>query len=112
MIQLWLKSMPTICAKIMWHKFFRSIRGELNEPEKKVIERKSYPNPTFKMYEEEWAALEGWMETHDAKCPLYKNAGCIGGRMTYSFTPTSIGTVIKVDCACGSKFDATDYGGW
>lgn len=37
--------------------------------------------------------------------------GAIGGTVTLSFTPTSIGTVIKVTC-WGETLDITDYGSW
>lgn len=38
--------------------------------------------------------------------------GAIGGALTYSFTPTTLGVVIKVKCACGKEIDVTDYEGW
>lgn len=39
--------------------------------------------------------------------------GSIGGRFTYSFTPTSLGTVTKVrDNISGEELDVTDYGAW
>ena len=39
--------------------------------------------------------------------------GAVGGSLTYSFTPTSVGTVVKVRHA-GTKeiFDLTDYASW
>jgi len=33
----------------------------------------------------------------------------IGGSITYEFTPTSIGTIIHLACACGKREDVTDY---
>ena len=50
--------------------------------------------------------IQNWMRDHD--CPI-TNVGAIGGRFTFSFTPTSIGTVEKVQCACGEEIDVTDY---
>jgi hypothetical protein len=38
--------------------------------------------------------------------------GAIGGAVTYSFTPTSLGEVVKVKCACGKELDVSDYEGW
>jgi hypothetical protein len=38
-----------------------------------------------------------------------KYAGAIGGHLSYSFTPTSIGEIVKVTCACGAELDVTDY---
>ena len=34
--------------------------------------------------------------------------GCCGGRYTYQFVPTSIGTVGEVICSCGEKFTFQD----
>ena len=36
----------------------------------------------------------------------------IGGGMTYSFTPTSIGTVVKVTYYNGQEINVTDYDSW
>jgi hypothetical protein len=38
-----------------------------------------------------------------------KYAGAIGGHLSYSFTPTSIGEIVTVKCACGAELDVTDY---
>lgn len=45
------------------------------------------------------------------KCSM-RYYGAIGGALTYSFTPTTLGVVIKVKCACGKEIDVTDYEGW
>jgi hypothetical protein len=45
------------------------------------------------------------------KCAL-RYHGAIGGALTYSFTPTSLGVVIKAKCACGKEVDVSDYEGW
>jgi hypothetical protein len=37
--------------------------------------------------------------------------GAIGGHITYSFTPTSIGTVVKIHCI-GEELDVTEYETW
>jgi cystathionine beta-lyase/cystathionine gamma-synthase len=36
----------------------------------------------------------------------------IGGALTYEFSPTSIGCVIKIKCHCGNEVDVTDYNSW
>ncbi|MBU6141855.1 hypothetical protein KGO95_01885 [Patescibacteria group bacterium] len=41
-----------------------------------------------------------------------KKTGPIGRRFTYSFTPTTIGTAVKIGCACGKEEDVTDYDSW
>jgi hypothetical protein len=37
--------------------------------------------------------------------------GAIGGDTTYSFTPTSLGVVVKAHC-WGHELDLTDYKSW
>jgi len=61
--------------------------------------------------DEEITQIENWNVEHDKKCPIlnrkvaeYKSPyGAIGGGRTYCFTPTSIGTIITVECACGEE---------
>jgi len=53
--------------------------------------------------------IKKFQEEHD--CTI-KGLGAIGGQYTYSFTPTNIGTVIKISCACGKEEDITDYEDW
>lgn len=61
--------------------------------------------------EEEVAKMMKWAEEHYDVCPIREH-GAIGGRYTYEFTPTSIGTVCAIKCSCGAKFDATEYDWW
>lgn len=65
-----------------------------------------------------------WQKEHyqKGKCPLFDDgtspacpSGAIGGRVTFSLTPTSVGLVMKVSCGCGKKDserDLTDYDSW
>lgn len=60
-----------------------------------------------------------WQTEHNKTCPYYDDGtkavspeGAIGGRMTYSFTPTGIGVAVTVSCACGAKENITDYDCW
>lgn len=39
-------------------------------------------------------------------------SGAIGGGLTYSFTPTGLGTIIKVKHSSGAELDLTFYEGW
>ena len=56
--------------------------------------------------------LEELKEVHEHTCSLNNNIGTIGGRFTYAFTPTGLGEVFEVSCACGWKKDFTKYEEW
>ena len=43
-------------------------------------------------------------------CSTY--AGAIGGRLSYVFTPTGLGTCVTVKCICGEELDLTDSENW
>ena len=65
----------------------------------------------FPITKEEEQAIEAWKKEHDAKVHSYKTKrmrakadGCCGGRYTYQFVPTSIGTVGTIRCHCGAEF--------
>lgn len=40
------------------------------------------------------------------------DAGAIGGRVSYTFTPTGLGMCIKAQCMCGEEIDLTDVADW
>jgi hypothetical protein len=59
--------------------------------------------------------LNAWMNAHRKDCiwmdpDTYK--GAIGGGPTFSFSDTSLGTVCKVKCICGTEVDITEYQDW
>lgn len=69
--------------------------------------------------QEEFQKYTEWDDKHYPKCKFYDDGtkvdspqGAIGGRLTFSFTPTSVGLIIRVECACGEKIDCTDYSCW
>ncbi len=41
-----------------------------------------------------------------------KQQTAIGGRFSYSFTPTGLGEIAAVHCACGKKKTLTDFSEW
>jgi hypothetical protein len=59
----------------------------------------------FSITEEEWNKIKEWDNTH--KCiykPKYgikKYCGAVGGNLSITFIPTSIGEIVRVDCGCG-----------
>lgn len=83
------------------------------EDELKTMKENYYRG--FPISEEEQKSIREWMDKHDEEvhhaCTLgdkLKLGGCCGGRYTYEFTPTSIGTIGTVKCSCGAKFTFQD----
>lgn len=68
----------------------------------------------FSLDQDEAKKFEDWKRKHDKSCRYAKRGSCgaIGGRFDYCFAPTSLGIVVKVQCACGSEVDLTDYQSW
>lgn len=74
----------------------------------------------FNPSEKEVKAVNDWVDAHcqDRSCPFYDDGGpispvgAIGGKFSYCFTPTGIGTGLVVSCVCGARLDATDYDSW
>lgn len=69
----------------------------------------------FPISEEEQKSIREWMDKHDEEVhhartlgDKLKLGGCCGGRYTYKFTPTSIGTIGTVKCSCGAEFTFQD----
>ena len=59
--------------------------------------------------------LKRWRQEHDKTCRLVNTRDLnvpAGGRITFSFTPTGVGTAFRVSCACGASKDLTDYSTW
>ena len=48
-----------------------------------------------------------WNKKHQKKCKLKDKECAIGGRLTYIFNPTNLGTITTVKCACGAELDLT-----
>lgn len=68
----------------------------------------------FQLNDNEQDQLKKHLAKHDKKCEFANsmNQGAIGGRLTYMFTPTSLGMITKVKCACGKVFNLTDVSEW
>lgn len=56
-----------------------------------------------------WVKEKKLVDSIDPAEPYY---GAIGGALTYSFTPTGIGMIVKVTHATGNELDLTDYDEW
>jgi len=66
----------------------------------------------FSLDPKELEKRKEWEENHNLTCPYTSYSGAIGGRLTFSFTPTSLGVIAKIKCACGEETDLTDYDLW
>lgn len=47
-------------------------------------------------------AAEEWIKTHKCKLRGRRLRAAIGGKITYMFTPSSIGELQNVECVCGA----------
>ena len=64
----------------------------------------------FELDDEQVHKYNEWSETHECSIrhPKYgRQGGTFGDCDTFTFTPTGIGTIIWVKCACGAKIDLT-----
>ena len=73
----------------------------------------------FELSDEQLLLLQEKEAIHLQTCPYRDDgtspeskSGAIGGAETYCFTPTSIGVIVEVKCACGCEIDLTDYSQW
>lgn len=65
----------------------------------------------FELDKEQTNKFLMWNKSH--KCKFRDNyEGAIGGRLTFSFTQTSLGIITTIECTCGEKIDVTDYEVW
>ena len=65
----------------------------------------------FELTEKQRLEISAWDATH--KCRIrHKFTGAIGGRLSYTFTPTGLGMAIFVECACGETLDLTKSEEW
>lgn len=87
----------------------------IKELEKKLYEKKQRDDNvwTFTIEPEQVERIREWKRQHEAeKHNGSQYAGAIGGRYTYEFTPTSIGTFGRIRCGCGEHFDYDDGSDW
>lgn len=63
---------------------------------------------TFELDESQEEILQEWLSEHDCDA----DAGSIGGRLSYVFTPTGLGDLVEVRCLCGGKISLTNSDNW
>lgn len=69
----------------------------------------------FNLTREQWNKLNVWDEETRNRLLESKEVytGAIGGEFTYSFTPTNLGTVVKVKSwITNEEIDLTEYDQW
>lgn len=66
---------------------------------------------TFSLSSKEQKTFEVWLAQHKSVCRAVLKAAARGG-LTFSFHPTTMGTVTHVSCACGDKANITDFENW
>lgn len=74
---------------------------------------------TFRLSHIDYLTIEKWLETLDAEIATHTDMpkelryGAIGGGLTYSFTPTNLGMIIKVtEYYTKKSLNLTEYDGW
>jgi hypothetical protein len=66
---------------------------------------------SFELTKEQVEKYKKWNEEHKKVCKLNERS-TIGGRLTFQFTPTGLGVIESVQCACGEKLELTDINDW
>lgn len=89
--------------------------NELSRMESELKTMKEDYYRGFPISEEEQKSIREWMDKHDEEVhhartlgDKLKLGGCCGGRYSYHFVPTSIGTIGTVKCSCGAEFTFQD----
>lgn len=71
---------------------------------------------SFQVTPEEQEQIQRWLAEADAKLKAAGGStysGAIGGRLTYQFTDTNLGRILKVkDSLTNEELDVTDYASW
>lgn len=90
---------------------------ELQKMKKEYEEMESDYYRGFPITEKEAELISSWKKKHEeevhgltTEAKRLKAAGTIGGRYSYHFVPTSIGTSGVVRCSCGAEFEFREIG--
>ena len=57
----------------------------------------------FWLTPKQWSEAEEWEKSHPCSCRNAEHKSCVGGETSVIFTPTSMGTFVKIKCICGGK---------
>ncbi len=65
----------------------------------------------FELDQIQEARARAFAKEHE--CPLKEGGvGAIGGRISFRFTPTGLGVIENVECACGKTLCLTEIDTW
>lgn len=62
----------------------------------------------FQISESDMKKIHEWDRTHECTIKKVNGQKCVGaidGHLTFMFTPTSLGSFVKVKCACGKELE-------
>ena len=90
---------------------------EIQKMRKRLNEALANYRRGFPISESEEEAIETWKEKHDAEAHGLKTGeqrmraeGFSGGRYSYHFIPTALGTSGVIRCHCGAEFEFQEIG--
>lgn len=97
----------------MGTNFWKEMRFEISQEEQAKIDEwlRTVIYPPIVEQQRQNPDIAKWLVT-DEDGVTYPYGGAIGGGLTYEFTPTSIGMIIKVRWHDGQELDLTDYESW
>ena len=90
---------------------------EIQKMQKRLDEMQKDYWRGFPITEQEQSAIEEWKKKHDEEVHGWttdrmrmKAEGCSGGRYSYHFVPTELGTSGVIRCHCGGEFEFQEIG--
>ena len=90
---------------------------KVQEMQEKLAKMEKEWRRGFPITEQEEKSIEEWVKNHEAKVHGLTTdkmrlaaQGAAGGRYTYIFLPTSLGTSGVIKCSCGAEFEFQKIG--
>ena len=84
---------------------------EIQKMQQKLDQMSADYRRGFPISEKEKEAIDAWKLAHEEEVHGGNSyAGAIGGRYSYHFVPTSVGTSGVIRCSCGAEFEFCEIG--